>query len=254
MRLAICQCSPSEVQPRDRLERMSAAMDSEDADVYVFPEMVLTGYVHGDCRDSVPECIRAVHAEAVRRGCCIVFGAPEYLGKTEYNCAYAVSDEGTAVYRKIHLPGFGAFREDRMYCPGESPTVFDYRGVRFGLSICYDIFFPELLKWNSMHGASVNICISASPVTSRPAFEKVLPARAIENTSYLVFVNNVGQCGDLEFFGSSRVLSPLGDPMVSVEGTGTAVAVLDGDVLTAARTGRPVLKDTVDLNRGRFSR
>ena len=247
MRLAICQCSPREEDPGIRTDIMFGVMDSVEADMYVFPEMFLTGYFHGDCRDALPGCLSAIGDEVRRRKVCVVFGAPEYAGGREYNCAYAVSDEGTAVYRKIHLPGFGVFREDRAYIAGEEPCVFGYRGFRFGLSVCYDVFFPELMKWNSMHGADANICISASPDTSRSAFEKVLPARAIENTSYLVFVNNIGEAGGLTFCGASRVLSPLGDPIAAVGGEGTAVISLERGVLDAAREGRPVLKDTVPL-------
>ena len=247
MRLTVCQFQASETVPAERVRRMVSVLDRTEADVYVFPEMSVTGYVHGDCRDSLQGCLDALRGEAEDRGCCIVFGAPGYTDAGEHNCAYAFSDEGAAVYRKIHLPGFGAFREDGTYVPGTCPSTFTYRGVCFGLSICYDIFFPELLKWNSMHGAQVNICISASPETSRSAFEKVLPARAIENTSYLAFSNNIGPSGGLSFFGGSRILSPLGDLLAIIEGTGTASAELDRGVLMSAREGRPVLRDTVPL-------
>ena len=93
--------------------------------------------------------------------------------------------------------------------------------------------------------ADVNICISASPVTSRVAFERVLPARAVENTTYVAFVNNIGPMGGMEFFGGSRLLAPNGDGVLTLDEPGTGVITMDKNTLEKAREMRPVLKDSV---------
>ncbi|MGN1045007.1 MAG: carbon-nitrogen hydrolase family protein, partial [Candidatus Methanomethylophilaceae archaeon] len=160
--------------------------------------------------------------------------------------AYVFTPEGTFGYRKIHLPGFGSFAEDRIFTPGKEITSFGFRGHRFGLSICYDIFFPEILKTCSHSmGTDVNICISASPVASQPFFERILPARALENTSYLLFVNNIGTIGDFEFFGGTRALAPDGDLIRMSFEECVKIVEISPDVVESIRKGRPVLKDTV---------
>lgn len=93
-------------------------------------------------------------------------------------------------------------------------------------------------------GADVIICISASPVTSRTAFERVLPARAVENTTYVAYVNNIGTMGELEFFGGSRLLDPGGNELGTIDGEDIMTFELDKNVIENARKMRPVIKDS----------
>ena len=114
------------------------------------------------------------------------------------------------------------------------------------LAVGMAVFFPELMKHCALKGgADVNICISASPVTSRIAFERVLPARAVENTAYVAFVNNIGPMGGLEFFGGSRLLAPNGDELCGSDKPEIVTFTLDKNMLEKAREMRPVLKDSV---------
>ncbi len=247
MRAAVCQLKPVPGDVRANMRMVIDTMESIDADLFVFPEMFLTGYHHHDADPGeVIDALGYIADRAADGSRCSVVGAPVTLDGRLYNTA-AVCDGDVTFYRKVHLPGFGPFSEDGIFIPGDSPFTFTFKGFTFGLSICYDIFFPEMTKSCSMAGADANICISASPITSRTAFEKVLPARAIECTSYLLFANNVGLQDGTEFFGGSRALTPLGDVMSIVEGEGVMTVELDRGELEKARLGRPVLKDTVAL-------
>ena len=245
MRVAVCQLRPVPGDVRGNADAAVRAIGDADADLVVFPEMFLTGYACPDA-DGASEALERICGAASASGAVAVVGAPMMDGGRLYNCAVACSDSMT-VYRKIHLPSFGPFSEGDAFSPGSEPAVFRCSGMRVGLSVCYDIFFPELTKACSMAGADINVCISASPVSSRPFFERVLPARALECTSYLVFANNIGEQGGMEFFGGSRVLSPLGETIVQSEEEGIIVSDIDAEMLSEARLGRPVLNDTVRL-------
>ena len=115
--------------------------------------------------------------------------------------------------------------------------------MRFGLSICYDVFFPEVLHSRSLAGSSVNLCCAASGVQSKPFVDKVLPARALENVTYLAYVNNVGPMAGLEMHGCSRGLDPFGRTIAECDGVGTARMTVDTDELDRFRKERRHLED-----------
>ena len=98
---------------------------------------------------------------------------------------------------------------------------------------------------SALDGSTVNIVISASPVTSKVAFERVFDARALENTAYLVFVNNKGTYDGMVFFGGSRVMNPDGSQAIVSDVEGTTVFYYDPDAVEKARKNRPVIADTV---------
>lgn len=244
MRMALCQIRTVTDDVEANMASILRCMDTP-ADVYIFPEMFLTGYftrIHQ--KEAVEKAVERLRAIASEKGVCIVTGGPEYDGSSTYNCAYVITDE-VRTYRKIHLPNFQPFDEKERFTPGTEPMTFRFGDFVFGLSICYDMFFPDLIKSCTMSGADVNICISASPVTSRKAFEHVLPARPVENTTYLVFVNNTGTYDGMTFFGGSRTLAPAGDTIVQSEEEGVILAEIDHSVLESARRNRPVIDDTV---------
>ena len=116
--------------------------------------------------------------------------------------------------------------------------------MRFGMCICYDIFFPEILHGCSLSGTDVNICVAASAEPSKPFLDRVLPARALENVTYLVYVNNTGRMDGLEMHGCSRALDPFGDTLCCCGGTEKVeVFTADTDVLEESRDVRHHLRD-----------
>ena len=248
MRLALCQRRSVPNEVHDNLDSILSDIESTDADVYIYPELFLTGYFFD--KDVVVSeldmALRRLSEVSKEKDVLIIVGAPEFVGDTVYNCAYALHSGMRIPYRKIHLPNFGPFNEKDRFTPGSGPIVFGYKGFRFGLSICYDLFFPELMKSCSLYGmADINVCISASPVTSRTPFERVLPARAVENTTYVAYVNNIDKMEDMEFFGGSRLLAPNGDELGVTYEPGIMTFELDRKDIENARKMRPVIKDTV---------
>src|SRR5207247_2680870 len=99
---------------------------------------------------------------------------------------------------------FGPFEEGLYFARGEDLTIVDTKIGRIALLICYDSFFPELAKAYAIEGAQLLAIISASPATSKPFFDKILPARAIENAMPLVYANLVGTELNIVFQGAPQ--------------------------------------------------
>lgn len=238
----------------NNLKIVSAAADEGGADLLVFPEMFLTGYSLGDdvlsnALDLRGEVVQKLHKIARSSGSNILVGLPERSEKVRgqiHNSAVLIGPEGLrGAYRKMHLVDFGPFEEWAYFTPGDDPFIFELNGMRFGVMICYDIFFPELARYYALMGADVLICISASPSVTRPFFEELMKGRAIENTTYFVYSNMVGMDSRMDFWGGGAIIGPRGD--VISKGPyfeeGDVVAELHPEVVSFARRFRPTIRD-----------
>jgi predicted amidohydrolase len=164
-----------------------------------------------------------------------------------YNSALVVSPETEPeTYRKMVLANFGPFEEDLYFARGDKMPMFDTPVGRMGIEICFDIFFPEISKLYALEGADIILCISASPSVTREYFEKLLPARAIENTIFLAYANLVGTEQNMTFWGGSQLIGPRGNlkaggkPFVE----GIVKAEVDLSELEVARQFRPTIRET----------
>ena len=204
----------------DVMKRNIKQAKNQGANLIVFPELALTGYV---CRDTlyelaepVPEgeYIRRLAEIAKKEAIHVVFGALERSEKTHatlYNTAVLLGPNGfIGKYQKMHLPTHSVFEEKRYFRLGYQTPVFETEIGKLGLIICYDVFFPEITRLLRLKGSQLIVCISASPGVRRTFFETLTAARAIENTAFLVYVNLVGVENGLQFWGGSRIVAPNG--------------------------------------------
>jgi predicted amidohydrolase len=240
----------------ENLRRMEECLDKVEADIYVFAELFLTGYM---CRDQLYRLAERIDGRSVtrvagmaeERECAIVFGMPTWSDDVQglmHNSSVAVDPDGDVqVYDKVNLANFGPFEEKLYFTPGESPAMFELFGRKYGACICYDLFFPELAKAYALAGADAILCISASPSTSREQFERVLPARAAEGTMYALYTNQVGTQLNMVFFGGAQAYGPKGNLVSKAKYFEDDVVVLDLDQreLETARRMRPTIKDTL---------
>ena len=245
VRVALCQFMPDVGDVKSNGERMISCLRSDDADVYIFPELFLTGY-GADCsvlKDEVQDMVRTISEECRGTDTAAVFGSPRYTDDGVMNSLAFLSPDGDVWYDKAHLARFGVYAENE-FTEGRSPAIGLYHGIGFGMCVCYDIFFPEILHGCSLRGASVNICVAASAVQSKPFLDKVISARALENVTYLAYVNNTGPLNGLEMHGCSRGLDPFGD-VIAECGTSECVSVftVDTEELERARGIRRHLTD-----------
>ncbi len=221
---------------------------NENADFYIFPELYLTGYLLRDeilrvairKEDKILKEIAKASKDKV-----VIFGFPE-KEREIYNSAAVIVDGEVHVARKLYLPNFGPFEEKLYFKEGEKPFLIETQFGKIGVQICYDAFFPEVAKMQAMQGANFIANISASPITSRAMFEKLIPARAIENTVFFAYVNWAGLQRTMEFWGGSMLYSPRGSLIYKAPYFEEDIHIsnVDLDELDVARRVRPTLRDT----------
>jgi deaminated glutathione amidase len=171
-----------------------------------------------------------------------------------YNTALVINNEGKIAggYDKIHL--FDAtisgqsFEATRVESRGQEPVAFDINGIKLGLTICYDIRFPELYRRLAMDGAEVLLIPSAFTYTTGAAHWEVLArARAIENGAYVVASATVRGSDGLDAFptfGHALIVDPWGRVVTDLGEAIRACCVvrLDMAKVAEAREKLPVLK------------
>lgn len=172
-----------------------------------------------------------------------------------HNTSVLVDDRGeiNTTYRKIHLfdvdlgeHGGGVFRESDTYKPGESVVVAQTPFGRVGLSICYDVRFPELYRQHAAAGADF-LCVPSAfaPATGRDHWEVLLRARAIENQAFVVAPAQWGQNSpDRASYGRSLVVDPWGVVVAKAsDAPGLLVVDCDLEVARQARHAIPALSN-----------
>jgi predicted amidohydrolase len=257
IKIALAQIS---CKPEDKAENLTKIQKTvvkarkQNADLIIFPELSLTGYVVRDQIYELAETIpgplcRIIEEVARKTKSYIIFGMPELSEKTQatiHNTAVFVGPKGLiGKYRKMHLPTHSVFEEKRYFRPGYQTAVFDTALGRIGLIICYDIFFPELSRLTRLKGAQLIVCISASPATRRAFFETLTIARAMENAVFLAYVNLVGIEDGLQFWGGSRMVGPSGKVLAQAKYDEEDFVICDINYadIRSVETFVPTLKD-----------
>jgi predicted amidohydrolase len=197
-------------------------------------------------------------AEQARRHRIVLAGGtlPEAIAGDDrvHNTSLVHERDGrlVAVYRKIHLFDVnlhGAVHEEsRGVAPGKETVVADTSVGRLGLSICYDLRFPELYRALSGAGARILLVPSAFTVpTGRDHWEVLLRARAIENQCFVLAAAQFGQhTPRRQTYGRSLVVDPWGTPLAQVpDGEGYAVCDLDFQAQDRIRERLPALRHRV---------
>ncbi len=260
MRIALAQLAPVPGDLERHVARVEEVVRAARAEVAVFPELFLSGYRVGDKfhrlalrqDDATAEALRET-ARAHRTT--IVVGAPlasaERRGEI-HNAALAfLPSEELFVQVKRYLPTFGPFEEGVLFTATDVSRPVQLGPHPVGLEVCYDTFFPEVSRQLALAGAELLLVLSASPVTSRRLFDRLLPARAIENAFPVVYVNRVGVEDGVVFGGGSGAwdargeplpLSPVPFPSLGAEETLSTVEIDPGES-ARWRPFRPVLRD-----------
>ncbi len=260
MRIVLAQLAPVPGDVERNLARVQALVRAAPADLVVLPELYLSGYRVGDSfprlalrpNDPAMERLRAIAREGRTT---LVVGAPiaaEGRHGEIHNAAVAVPPTGeTLVQVKRYLPTFGPFEEGTHFTPSDTSRPFPLAGHRIGLEICYDVFFPEVSRELALAGAELLVAISAAPITSRRLFERLLPARAIENAVPVVYVNRVGVEDGIVFGGGTGAWDARGEPREAAPVPGIDLAPeesvsaieIDPGESSRWRPFRPVLRD-----------
>jgi deaminated glutathione amidase len=200
--------------------------------------------------------VQRMAAAARRHRLTLLLGSlPERIESPEdrriYNTSILLGPDGAvlASYRKIHLfdielPGLDHLKESRSVAPGAETVVVDAGFAVVGLSICYDLRFPELYRDLAFRGAGVLAIPSAfTERTGKDHWEVLLRARAIENLAYVFAPAQVGIHGKgRSSHGHAMIVDPWGAVVAQVaEGEGVALAELDMERLERVRRELPAL-------------
>jgi predicted amidohydrolase len=239
-------------------ERLVARAAAAGADVVVLPEKwngigdAATLWALAEPLEG-GESLAAMSAWAARLGVSIVGGSitERRDGRAKLSNTCCVLDaEGalTAVYRKIHLfdveVGGLVYRESEAEEPGEEPVVADVAGWPVGLSVCYDLRFPELYRILTLEGAELlTVPANFTLHTGKDHWELLLRARAVENQSYVAAAAQIGEAmPGRPSFGRSLIADPWGIVVAVAPDEETVVlADLDRARLRAVRERLPSL-------------
>ncbi|HEX4216194.1 MAG TPA: NAD+ synthase [Candidatus Dormibacteraeota bacterium] len=206
-------------------------------DLVVFPELAVTGYPPEDLvlkpsfvRDNIRQRDRIT---AHSRGLAVIGGFVD-LDVDIYNAAFIAGDgELRGVYHKVYLPNYGVFDEKRYYRAGSEAPVFELDGVRLGVSICEDAWFPNgPIAEQAKQGAEVLVNINGSPFHAgkRRSREAMIATRAMDTRAFLAWVNTVGGQDELVFDGNSVVIHPEGSVIARAPSFAEDLLVADVDV------------------------
>ncbi len=217
LKIAIAQMAQRVGDLAGNVDAMLKARAGSDADLVVFPELQLIGYPPEDLvmKPSVAERA-AVELERLAiatgdGGPAVLVGSILREGSLVFNIvALCERGEVVAVRRKHELPNYGTFDEKRIFTPGPLPEPVDFRGVRLGLPICEDIWFPGVCAHLKKRGAEILISPNGSPYEIDKDDLRVAgiaAARVCETGLPLVYVNRVGGQDELVFDGASFVLN-----------------------------------------------
>jgi len=168
-----------------------------------------------------------------------------------YNTAVVVSPDAelAAHYRKIHLfdvdiPGGAQLRESDATAPGDELVVVDTPLAQIGLSICYDVRFPELYRELTRQGAQLLVVPAAFTAhTGKAHWHTLLRSRAIENQCYVLAAGQVGEHNDKrESYGHSQIIDPWGTVLGdAADDEDLVVAEIDLELLEKTRQRMPCL-------------
>ena len=238
-------------QVRENLDRMVlwiSQAKNQGAQLICFPELNVTGYSTKPeikrCAESIPGPISERLLQLAHENQIVVLAGmvEKYENGRIFASHLVVTPEViSGVYRKIHI----APPERDMFSPGDSVPLFEVKGVKFGIQLCYDAHFPELSTRMAVEGADIIFMPHASPrgtpTEKFNSWMRHLTARAYDNSVFIVACNQngVNQNG-LDFPGLVVVVGPSG--MILDKDTngceGMLLADLKSDDLTAVREHR----------------
>ena len=189
-----------------------------DVDLIAFPELAITGYPPEDLvfrNQFVQENMKcSLEVSRYAKGITAIFGFVELDNKLYNSAAVASEGEMKGIHKKIFLPNYGVFDEERYFASGDTCPVFTINGIKVGVNVCEDIWYPKgPTTVQRVAGAELIVNINGSPFHAgkRQDRESMLIERALDHGLFIAYVNQVGGQDELVFDGSSVVIDPEGN-------------------------------------------
>jgi predicted amidohydrolase len=217
--------------------------------VLILPEMTLTGFTMQSnvfAEDLNGESFQFYSKIAADNNVDVIAGLIEKDNESFYNTLVHVNPSGKLIasYRKIHP--FSYSSEDKFYKRGNKTVITEINGWKVGLSICYDLRFPELFRLYAKQRVELIVVIANWPEVRIAQWKPLLCARAIENQCYVAAVNRVGDHLNLPYNGCSSIYDPLGNEIVSLPDLEKVItADISKDNVNQIRSKFPFLEDMI---------
>ena len=237
MKIAILQTEVSIGNIEENISRLNRQLEqlsrSGLPDVLVLPELWTTGFYPtplADFADENGKQIKEVLSGLARRYRINLVGGT-VITKTDngiYNTCHCFDREGELIaeYSKSHL--FSPMGENGHFTPGNSLSVFELDGIRCGISVCYDLRFPEWIRKIALKDISILFLPAAWPMRRLTHWQILTRARAIENQMFVVAANCAGKQPAMRCAGHSAIIDPWGE-LLAEAGDGPALLQADLD-------------------------
>ena len=238
MRIAVGQMEPLVTDVDENLSRVKSLLkEAEDnqVDVLVLPELCNSGYVFKNLEEATFASEKIPNGRFSKEllswsksGRLVVAGICEQTPEGLYNSAAVFADGAhMTTYRKIHL----FLNENDWFIPGnEEPPVVEFKDAKFGVMICFDWAFPEMVRVLTLKGAQV-ILHPANLVL--PYCQQAMITRSIENSVYTATANRIGTEREVKFSGNSQITDTVGNRLATLSGDEVGIAFADFDPLRA---------------------
>jgi omega-amidase len=220
MKIAVAQiaCAPGDLETNLRtINNFASRAKNSGAELVVFPEMIDTGYsmpaIQKHATSWNEGAVPRLQEMAKQLSLAIVAGVSDRDGPRIHNGQVFIDAGGNirAKYRKTHLVAAVPLDERPVFTAGDAFVSCQLGKFNFGLTICYDLRFPEVCRALAVeHGANVFLNSSAWPFPRLEHLRILGLARAIENQCYLVLANRVGTDDGVTFCGTSAIIDPYG--------------------------------------------
>jgi predicted amidohydrolase len=256
LRISVAQIAP-EVGNLDanfeKLRSFHNRAQEEGSELVVFPELALTGYTLGDqiasfaLTESHP-IIREL--AALSRTLPLVVGYVERSPRGRIYDTAALMDNGRIVHkhRKVYLPNYSMWEEQKRFARGRRLQVFPYRGFRFALFLCNDFWYPSMTCLAASDDADVFLVLANSALDTEGmnprAWDILIRMPSLIYGGYVIFANRVGSEHDCSFWGGSTIVAPFGlSTTVADTGEELIHATLDHTAVQEARDALPLVRD-----------
>lgn len=219
-------------------------------DLIIFPEMFTTGFSMNNHKISESprgDTLKWMQRHAQNKKTTIIGSIPVKEKNRYYNRLFVVNHEVVKFYDKRYLFSMGG--ESQKYSRGNKDLIIEIKGWKINPLICYDLRFPVWSKnkiIENNYKYDILVYIANWPAVRSKAWESLLKARAIENSSYVIGVNRIGVDGNkIVYNGASRIFDYTGERLDNFPINQTHIVVCDFDKnqLIKYREKFPVLKD-----------
>ncbi len=254
MRVAVGQM---EIVPGDVERNLKNGLDlinrakENSCDLILLPEVWTTGFLFKKLKELAKYADEAVNEVKKVSNDILICGTfvvdDKRDDKKVFNKFFAISNSETIFeYTKTML--FGVTGEDNYFSRGDTDqdNVFEFNKVKIGVSVCYELRFPEFFRKASFNGALIHLHPAVWPVSRLEHWNTLTKARSIENQLYFLCANGTGRSGKWELAGNSKIYSPWGEVVEDMEkATGIKFSDIDFEEIEEARKNLPSLKDSL---------